>query len=222
MLWVYWLISRMVYLLTSVIMRREVVGLANVPATGPLLLISNHLSLADPPVLGSMFPRPIRFMAKEELFRTPIVSWVVRGYLAFPVRRGEADRQALQTTLRLLQQGEVVGIFPEGTRSRDGQLHPAHPGAALMASRAGAPILPVAIHGSELMFRWPRSAWRPCVRIVVGKPFTLPAAERGAARLTFAKQTNFMMQRIAELLPEQYRGAYAAEQAAVDTLEIEA
>lgn len=209
MRWFYWLASRAVDLVAFLVCRREVVGLENVPRSGPLLVISNHLSLADPPLLGASFPRPIRFMAKEELFRTPIVSWVVRGYMAYPVRRGEADREAVRTTLRLLREGEAVGIFPEGTRSRCARLREAHPGAALLAQRAGVPILPIGISGSENLFGWPRSALRPTIRIAVGPPFRLHPSEKGTGHAALAANTVMMMRKIAELLPQQYRGPYA-------------
>ena len=118
-----------------------------------------------------------------------MVQWIVKGYRAFPVRRGEADRQAFQTTLRLLRQGEVVGMFPEGTRSRGGGLRAAYPGAALLAMRAGVPIVPVGIVGSEQVLHWPRRALRPRLEVHIGEPFTLTASSQGAPREALASQT---------------------------------
>ena len=184
--------------------------MANVPASGPVVLVANHLSLVDPAILGAVFQRPIRFMAKEEVFRTPFVSWLVRGFRAFPVRRGQADRQAMLITLRLLRQGEVVGIFPEGHRSHGDGLLPAHPGAALIALRAGAPVLPVGIAGTEQIFRWPRKCLRPAVTINVGKPFSLAASRDGSTREVLAGQADEIMRHVAELVPERYRGSYGA------------
>lgn len=209
MRWFYWLICRVVDIVLVLLCRRVVVGMENVPLSGPLLVISNHLSWADPPLLGSIFPRPIRFMGKEELFHVPVVAWVVRGYLAYSVRRGEADREAVRTTLRLLREGEAVGIFPEGTRSRMACLRQAHPGAALVAGRTDVPILPVGISGSEQLFCWPRAGLRPTVRVAVGQPFRLTPAEKGAARVTHSANTDLMMHEIADLLPQSYRGFYA-------------
>ncbi|MCL4466395.1 MAG: 1-acyl-sn-glycerol-3-phosphate acyltransferase [Chloroflexi bacterium] len=211
MLWFYWLASRLVDMVAWVLCRREIVGVENVPLSGPVLVISNHLSLADPPLLGATFPRPIRFMAKEELFRPPVISWVVKGYRAYPVRRGEADRQAYQTTLRLLHSGEMVCMFPEGHRGHKGELLPGQPGAAVVAGRAAVPVLPVAVSGTEQLFHWPRTSLRPLVRIVIGRPFAIAPITRGAAKEELAKQTRYMMAKIAELLPPDYRGAQGDE-----------
>ncbi|MHB9092833.1 MAG: lysophospholipid acyltransferase family protein [Chloroflexota bacterium] len=215
MAWFYWLASTAMDLATRLICDRHVIGRENVPTEGPLLLVSNHLSLIDPPLLGAVFPRPIRFMAKEELFRVPFVKWIAKGYRAFPVRRGEADRQAFQTTLRLLRQGEVIGIFPEGTRSRGGGLRAAHPGAALIALRAGVPVVPVGIVGSEQVLHWPRRALRPRLEVHIGKPFTLASGQPGAAREALAGQTEALMCAIAALVPPGYRGIY--DRGGVDT-----
>lgn len=209
-MWFYWLASKAVDVVSAAICRRVVEGRENVPADGPLILVSNHLSLVDPPLLGAVFPRPIRFMAKEELFHAPIVQWVVAGYRAFPIRRGEADRQALQTTLRLLKQGEVVGIFPEGTRSRRGAMTAAHQGVALIALRSGAPLIPVGIAGTEQIFRCPRSSLRPAVVVRIGRPFHLEPTGNGTGREALAGHTDRIMREIAALVPPPYRGIYAS------------
>lgn len=207
-MWFYRFACAVVDLLTQIISKRIVVGRENVPAEGAVIMIANHLSLVDPPLLGSVFPRPVHFMAKEELFHTPVVSWIVKNYLAFPVRRGEADRQALQTTLRYLRNGEVVGIFPEGTRSHDARLHPAHPGAALIAARAGAQVVPVAVTGTHKIFAWPRNYLRPEVKVIIGRPFVLSADGQATRGEALDKLTTRMMNALAELLPDEYRGVY--------------
>ncbi len=209
-MWFYAFASAAVGLLARVICELTVEGRENVPARGPLILVSNHLSLADPPLLGAVFPRPIRFMAKEELFRTPILQWVVSGYRAFPVRRGEADRQALQTTLNLLKASEVVGVFPEGTRSRSDAMAQGQPGVALIALRSRAPIIPVAITGTEHIFRWPRRCLRPAVTVRIGQPFTLAHKEGANLRGALGQHTSDIMNHIAELLPASYRGVYGS------------
>ena len=196
-----------VRLLLRLLSRCRVEGLGNVPATGAFLMVSNHLNLVDPPVLGALIPRRITFMAKEELFRAPIVGWVVRWYGAFPVRRGQPDRQALRRASEVLQRGGVVGMFPEGTRSKTGKMKEAHSGAALVAMLADVPVLPVAITGTEQL-RSPLSLLRrPTIVVRVGSPFTLSRGRTGREGLDAA--TRRMMGRVAALLPEERRGFYA-------------
>lgn len=145
-------------------------GLEEVPRKGPLVLAVNHVSALDPIIVAALFPRPVHFMAKEELFRNPLLGQVMRWVYAFPVRRGEADRQAVSRALELLRAGRVVGIFPEGTRSLDGQLGRLQGGAAWLALKGGAPVLPALILGTQLAMpkgvRWPR---RVQVRVRFGR-----------------------------------------------------
>ena len=196
-----------VRLLLRVLTRCRVEGGERIPATGPFLLVSNHLNLVDPPVLGALLPRRIVFMAKEELFRTPVVGWVTRWYGAFAVRRGQPDRQALRTATKVLQEGGVVGMFPEGTRSKDGKMKQALPGAALIALMTALPVVPVGISGTDRL-RSPLSLlFRPAVTVRVGEPFILSRSESGRTGLEDA--TLQMMAKVAALLPEGQRGYYA-------------
>lgn len=190
----------------SLACRWEIVGRENVPRRGPLIVISNHTHFVDPPIVGASLPRKLSFMAKEELFRVPIVGWWARHYDAFPVRRGEADRQALRDAQSVLDLGLALGMFPEGTRSRDGVMRRAFPGAALIAMRAGCPIVPIAIDGSERIFQELRRFRRANVRVIFGEPFTIHVDDKARDRLALA--TDQMMQHIAELLPEWRRGPY--------------
>ncbi len=187
--------------------RCVVEGLENVPLTGPFLLVSNHLSMLDPPILGALLPRRITFMAKEEAFRHPILGPVVTWYGAFAVRRGQADRQALRTAADVLKAGGVVGMFPEGHRSKTGRMNKAFAGSALVAHMAKAPILPVAIIGTERLGSPFALLSRPTLTIRVGEPFLL---ERGEGeRGDLEAMTTSMMGRVAALLPEEMRGFYA-------------
>lgn len=127
-------------------------GRENVPRSGGVLIAPNHISNVDPPTVGLALPRPCYFMANDYLFKIRFVGPLIRLLHAFPIRPGLADRVALRQAETLLQQGEVVVIFPEGRLSEDGQLLPIHPGVLLVAERAGVPIIPTAIlHTDQLM-----------------------------------------------------------------------
>ncbi len=189
-------------------------GIENVPKHGSSLVISNHLHNSDPILLVAAYPRPLLWMAKKEVFSVPFVGWVADSAGAFPVDRGSADRQSLRNAERLLHEGYLVGVFPEGTRSTTGGLKDVYPGVAMIASRTGAPIIPTAIFGTErLPFNGKKGSRRGTGRhrviVRMGEPFHLPEREAGEKRLSMSDLTDFMMLKVAELLPEQYRGIYA-------------
>jgi 1-acyl-sn-glycerol-3-phosphate acyltransferase len=186
--------------------RWRVDGKENVPRSGPLIIVSNHLSLIDPPLLGASIPRRICFMAKQELFESLFARTVVVSYGAFPVRRGQLDRQAVRSALKALQNGWVLGMFPEGKRSPDTQLQPAQAGASLIASRSGVPILPVGISGTEHIQGVRFILRRPRVTVTIGRPFSLPSIEGRSTRNRLAQHSDIIMEHIAELLPQSYRG----------------
>lgn len=176
-------------------------GANNIPATGSAIIASNHISFLDPPVVGCSMVRPIHFMAKEELFAFPIFSWVITQLKAFPVKRGAADRGAIRTALSLLEQGEIVGMFPEGTRSKTGQLGKAEPGLALIAAKAGATIIPTAIIGTDKIFQG--GSLFPKIEIKFGKPIIV---EKGVTNKEYLDTlTKQLMSEIAALLGGEYR-----------------
>lgn len=150
----YSLLRLIVRLILRTMFRWRVSGVDNLPAVGGVIVAANHISNFDPPVLGCALPdaRRIRFMAKIELFRNPVVRRVVTALGAFPVRRGMADRTAIRTALDLLAQGEVVGIFPEGTRSKTGLLGRPEAGLGMIAVKAGVPVVPAALTGTNKLF----------------------------------------------------------------------
>jgi 1-acyl-sn-glycerol-3-phosphate acyltransferase len=188
---------------------RDVKGRENVPRHGPLILVSNHLNNADPPILTVVTPRKIAWLTKAEWFRTPVIGGMFRLAGMIPVRRFEADLHALRMTQELLKEGGCLGMFPEGTRSKDGVLHHAEPGTALVALRTGAPVQPVAIWGTEHV-KLPRDMLfsRTRVHVRFGRPFTLPRPRR-ITRTEVDQGTETIMKAIAALLPERYRGVYA-------------
>ena len=194
-------------------------GLEHVPTSGPLIVAGNHLHNADPVLIEIAFPRLLQYMAKKELFTTPVVSWVVKIVGCFPVDRGKADRSAIRGAEARLKQGIAIGMFPEGTRSVTRSLKTALPGAASIAQLTGAPILPVAITGSERLpfngAKGRRSADLPRprrghrgVRVRFGRPFTIPR-EFDGRRLTHEEATERLMAEIVALLPPDYHGVYA-------------
>ena len=198
--------------LTRIYVRKfEVVGREHVPLEGPLIVASNHLNNADPPMVALAIPRYPTYMAKQEMINWPILGPAFRIFGAFPVRRGEADRSALRMATEVVQSGAMLVMFPEGTRSRTGGLGRGHPGTGLIALRTGAPVLPVAVTGSEGI-TWPWIFLKPMsvkhVRVVIGEPFRLPPVERITSEAA-AEATATIMRRIAALLPPQYRGVYA-------------
>ena len=139
--------------------RLEGRGSEHVPKHGPVLLVANHSSFLDPPLVGGMAPRPLAFMAKAELFRVPLFGALIRRLNARPVRREGTDAGALRTALRILQEGGVLLMFPEGTRGAEGVLREPKPGAAMLAVMSGAPVVPVFIQGSGRA--WPRGRTLP-------------------------------------------------------------
>jgi len=205
----YWACRRTwAWALMRLLSRTSVTGLQNVPKDGPLILVSNHLNNADPPVITNVIPRRIYWMAKKELFDNPILGPGFRLFGYISVRRFEADLGALRKSQETLAQGRVLGMFPEGTRSKTGALKEAEPGTAVIALRTGAPILPVAIWGTE-NFSIPRDLiHRTRVDVTVGVPFRLARTGR-LTKEQVLDGTREIMEKIAALLPPDRRGIYA-------------
>jgi len=165
-------------------------GVENVPKEGAIIICSNHISLLDMFLFAPhLYPRKIHFMAKQELFKIPVLSGIVNALGAYPVNRGKGDLQSAKTTLKLLNEGKAVGIFPEGTRRNKSKkkVKPKY-GAVLFALESGAPIVPVGIFGNYRLFSK--------LKVVYGKPFNLPYK-------TGEKVAKEEMQKIAEELMEK-------------------
>ena len=217
------LISALLRLVVRAIVRFRVEGdLGRVPRTGPLIIASNHASSADPVLIGAFLNqqlgRPLNWLGKRELLDFPLTGWLARQGGIHPVDREAADLEAFRSAMRVLDAGQILAVFPEGTRSRDGGLQQVREGVGMLALRSGAPVLPVAVVDSDLM--WPRGHLLPRfgkrVTVRYGTPFSV--VDELAARGTPAKgrqateaATRLVMARIAELLPPRQRGVYATE-----------
>ncbi|MCS6861502.1 MAG: 1-acyl-sn-glycerol-3-phosphate acyltransferase [Abditibacteriales bacterium] len=182
--------------------RWQVVGKENVPRAGGAIVACNHVSYLDPPVVGAaMLPRRLYYMARDDLFRVPLLSALIRRLGAFPVRRGTADRGALRMTLQLLKAGEMVLMFPEGTRSPDGTLQPPELGIAYLVAHARVPVVPVAVVGTHKVL--PRGAFLPRpapVQVRIGKPFTFDDLAPRPSREALRRVAERIMLEIGRLL----------------------
>lgn len=212
---VYWGATHLLRLLLFLLARWEVRGREHVPRSGPVIVVANHLSNADPPILAAAIRyRRVRYMAKVELFRFP-VGIVMRLYGAFPVRRFEADARALLAAERILRHGGVLGMFPEGHRSRTGYVGEPRPGTALIALRTGASVLPCAIEGTEQLRNPLVVLRRPRIAITIGEPLRLEVVKRpGEEDVSMATEKIFGA--ITALLPAKYLGPYTGLEAPHD------
>lgn len=191
---IYSALKTLLKLIFIVVLRMRYEGTENIPKDGPLVIASNHLSLLDPPVIGTCSTRKVHFMAKQELF-FPVFGFIIRTLGAFPVRRGGADRAAIKHGIEILQEGKVLAIFPEGTRSKTGKLGKAEPGALMMASKVKAAIVPTCVIGTD--YRRHGRIW-PKVTVRFGKPIYFPE-DTPITKELLNSMTEEMMERIAKL-----------------------
>jgi 1-acyl-sn-glycerol-3-phosphate acyltransferase len=226
----YRMLRPALYGLCKVLVRLDVQGARNVPKHGGCIIVANHLHNLDPILISIACPRPLHYMAKIELMRAPVVGRILKWVGAFPINRGKIDRTAIKRAQATLQQDIALGMFPEGTRSTAMKIEQVLPGAGLLALRDGVKIVPTAITGTE---RFPFNGIKQQrdrasmpdpghkgVRIVFGDPFEVPA-EIDGKRTGAADATDYMMQRVAALLPDEYRGIYRTKQSGIIEVEDE-
>jgi 1-acyl-sn-glycerol-3-phosphate acyltransferase len=199
--------------LMRLLFRVEGRGAEHVPAQGPVLIVANHSSVLDPPLVGGMCPRQLTFLAKAELFRVPGLGGLISRLGAQPLRREGADPSALRTAQRVLAEGRALLVFPEGTRGEEGTLREPKPGAALLAVLSGATVVPAYVSGSGRA--WPRGRRLPRpakVVVTFGAPLRFTRATAGADRKAqYEAASRQMMTAIAELRDRAVSGVGAAE-----------
>lgn len=177
-------------------------GYDNLPV-GPALLIANHQSFLDPLLVGVGLQRPVSYLARDTLFKVPVIGWILRSTYVLPIRRDAAGTESLRVSLQRLQAGYLVGIFPEGTRTRDGRIGPLKPGFVALVRRAEVPVIPVAVSGAyEAM---PRGAFflRPRkVRVVFGEPISVERLAAFKGRGSEVELVKLVAERLEQLLIE--------------------
>ncbi len=195
-----WLLCRVLF---PLLLRRRLIGVDHVPATGPVILAANHVSHLDPPAVATGIVRPCASMAKEELFHHRVFAWYIAHLYAFPVRRGEGDRAALKKSLELLKAGWALLMFPEGTRSESGELQAPEMGVGMIAYRSGAPVVPIYVHGTDHALPKGGGLRLAPITVVYGEPlhFVMPEG-RKAGREEYEAAAQAIMAGIAHLRDE--------------------
>jgi 1-acyl-sn-glycerol-3-phosphate acyltransferase len=205
------LARRLLRALLPLVAKVEVRGLENCPPGGPLIVALNHLAHLDPPLVMATLPYELEAVALADLYQVPVTGQLLRLYGTIPVRRDEFDREVIRRSLEVLAEGRVLALAPEARMSVTGALEKARDGAAWLAVRSHAPILPVAITGTEKAYTAWRQRRRPRLSVTVGPVYVPPEIEGvGATRRgQLARITDEVMRRIAAMLPPEYRGVYA-------------
>jgi len=195
--------------LTRILCRVEDGQLLQVPIKGPLIIVTNHINFLEVPLLYThLLPRPVTGFAKAETWDNPAMAYLFDLWQAIPIRRGEPDLKAIRLGLKALENGKILAVAPEGTRSGHGRLGQGHPGVVKLALQSGAPLLPVVYYGSEYFHRNITRLQRTEFHIVVGNQFYLDPYEEKVTRPIRIKMTDEIMYQLAALLPPLYRGYY--------------
>ncbi len=188
--------------------RMEVSGRGNVPPYGPVILVSNHLSFTDPPLLVASIPRPLFFVGKKELFANPVSRFALRGFHVSPFDRLGSGIDAMRTLTGHLDRDRIVVLFPEGHRSPDHTMKEGMLGVVYLALKSQAVILPVGVTGTQKFPGW-RMPFPLCkMKANIGQPFSLPGLEGKPSKEVMQSILDMIMDRVAAQLPPEYRGAY--------------
>jgi 1-acyl-sn-glycerol-3-phosphate acyltransferase len=199
--------------------RLRVYGVERIPRSGAVLLVANHLGAIDPVAIALRIPRMVRILAKAEILTFPVLGGLARLGAVIPIRRGESDREALRTVVDQLWDGQAALVFPEGTFRRvpePAAMAAVKPGAAWLALRTGATVVPVGIWGTERVWH-PSRGWmlwhRPHVYVVFGEPYLVKPRQGVPTKTAIAESAAEMARRIASLVPAEYRGYYGSGEA---------
>jgi 1-acyl-sn-glycerol-3-phosphate acyltransferase len=183
--------------------------LYKVPMKGPYILVGNHVNFLEAPILvPHLEPRPVIGIAKRESWDNPLISFLFNQWDVIPIDRGLIDREAFRLAVDALDQKKLLAVLPEGTRSGNGCLLQGKPGIVILAIRTGAPLLPMAFYGHDLFWSNFKRLHRTDFHITIGKPFRLETGGEALSRDARQVATDEIMYKLAELLPERYRGYY--------------
>lgn len=215
---VFWLVNTVVKAGTALLCRIDAPDLHKIPMRGPLIAYSNHTGQIEVPLMyAHLQPRPLTGLAKVETWEGWFLRRIFDLWGAIPIRRGEADMEAIRKSLEALQSGYILAIAPEGTRNKTGKLLRAHPGVITLALRSGAPLLPIAHWGGEDFPKNIKRLKRTDFHVRVGEAFQLSPGNQRVTKEVRQQMVDEMMYRLAALLPESYRGAYAHLENATET-----
>ncbi len=197
--------------LTQAVFRIHAQELECVPEKGPLIIVMNHVHILEIPLIyAHLQPRPVHGLVLAERWKNRVLGWGLDVCGSIPLERGGINRSAINHSVDLLKAGEMVLIMPEGTRSGDGRLQKAYPGVALLAMKSKVPLLPIVTYGGELYKSNLKKLRRTGITVRVGEPFMVEVGERHTDSHICQQMTQEIMRRLAALLPEAYRGIYAA------------
>lgn len=206
------LMNRILRFIFQIICRINPEDFKKVPVEGPLILVGNHINFLEVPVFLPHIDHPnVIGIAKRETWKNPLFNFLFNQWGIIPIDRGMVDREAFRLTEEALKQGKVIAMSPEGTRSKDGRLLQGKPGVVAIAVRSGSPLLPIAFYGYENFWQNFKRFKKTDFNIVVGKPFRLNLNGHALSRDVRQEVVDEIMIKIAELLPEKYRGYYQSE-----------
>jgi len=206
--WFFYICRAFVQAAFNLLMRIKVNGRENIPPAVKLIIMANHMTYAEPQLVGSLIRRKMRFAAKEGFFKHKLTKIIMESFGCFPIHRGVADRKTIRLMEQYVNDGFALVIFPEGQRSLNAELIQALHGTAMIAHHTGAFILPVGISGTEKLKGWNWVFKRPEITVNFGKPFQLPSNDD---KLSREDATKLIMSRISDLLPPEYHGVYAEQ-----------